>query len=527
MHLPLRCFALLMAVLFAAGCQKKSDTQAAGSPPAPAAAPAKPRNATVDLVAENQRSKNFLAVQKHLELGGTLYGYVDVEGDALKLTNTVKTLATELARVQPNAAMLAQQDLDAIATMLGFTDIKALGVSSVPEGDGFFRNRVFIHAPGERHGFMAALGGKPGPFKHLALAPADAAFYAETELDMAVVYKTIKDVVAKVAGEPASNQLEAGLRKAGEAIALSFVDLFYGLKGHSAIVVRIDEAAPPLRTPGPKSVALPAFSFLVVVDGVGQVVAPSLDKSPAFRRSNLGNVSVYELAQRLPMQGVEPAIVIDGGQLYVTSSIQFYRDCRSRTTGLADAPDFKKAMERFGNEGNGLSYVSPKLFEQLRSIERLNPELPAESKPIIALFLNKLPQIDRPIVAVRTNLDDGILMRMHMNRSLKQDIVGIAAYNPLTVGLMAAMAIPAFQKVRTASQEKAVLNNLRQLAAAADQHYLEMGTTSATYDQLVGPDKYVKQIVPVAGENYRTIRFRQGQPLRVRLANGKLIEYSP
>ena len=29
------------------------------------------------------------------------------------------------------------------------------------------------------------------------------------------------------------------------------------------------------------------------------------------------------------------------------------------------------------------------------------------------------------------------------------------------------MAIPAFQKVRTASQEKAVLNNLRQLGAGA------------------------------------------------------------
>ncbi|MBI5771009.1 MAG: prepilin-type N-terminal cleavage/methylation domain-containing protein, partial [Verrucomicrobia bacterium] len=34
------------------------------------------------------------------------------------------------------------------------------------------------------------------------------------------------------------------------------------------------------------------------------------------------------------------------------------------------------------------------------------------------------------------------------------------------IGLLAAMAIPAFQKVRTSSQDKAVLNNARQLAAA-------------------------------------------------------------
>ena len=37
------------------------------------------------------------------------------------------------------------------------------------------------------------------------------------------------------------------------------------------------------------------------------------------------------------------------------------------------------------------------------------------------------------------------------------------------IGLLAAMAIPAFQKVRSSSQDKTVLNNARQLAAAADQ----------------------------------------------------------
>jgi type IV pilus assembly protein PilA len=40
------------------------------------------------------------------------------------------------------------------------------------------------------------------------------------------------------------------------------------------------------------------------------------------------------------------------------------------------------------------------------------------------------------------------------------------------IGLLAAMAIPAFQKVRQSSQDKAVLNNARQLAAAADQFFL-------------------------------------------------------
>ena len=44
------------------------------------------------------------------------------------------------------------------------------------------------------------------------------------------------------------------------------------------------------------------------------------------------------------------------------------------------------------------------------------------------------------------------------------------------IGLLAAMAIPAFQKVRNASQDKAVTNNMRQLGAASDQFFLENGT---------------------------------------------------
>src|SRR4026208_2539331 len=59
------------------------------------------------------------------------------------------------------------------------------------------------------------------------------------------------------------------------------------------------------------------------------------------------------------------------------------------------------------------------------------------------------------------------------------------------IGLLAAMAIPAFQKVRTSSQDKAVLNNARQLAAAADQYYLENGATFADSTSLVGATNYV------------------------------------
>lgn len=511
---------LALLTLALVSCQKTppaANTTAAKSEPSKSAA------TNVEVVKEKERSKNFLAVQKQLELGGTLYGYVDVEGDVQKVMTVLQGIMGMVAEQQPQAAFAAQLDFQGLAATLGLTDIKAVGLSSVPEGDGFFRNRAFFYTGGERHGLMAALGGKPAPFKHVKLAPADAAFYGEAELDVSAVYKTIKQVVGKIAGEPAGDQLEQQLKKAGDAAALSFLDLIYGLKGRSAIVMRVD-AEKTFRTPGPQGLVLPQFQLLLTVDGVGQVIEPSLANLPMLRRSESGTQHIYALAQRMPIEGLQPALVIDGTQLYFTTSLDFLKECRELKSGLEQAPEFQKALAQVGKEGNGLTYVSPKFFDQIRRIESLNPNLPPDAKPIFAYLAKNLPTPDRPLIANRINLDDGILIRAHMNRSFKQDIAAAAVY---PAGMMAAMAIPAFQKTRSASQEKAVLNNLRMLAAAADQYYLENGVTKATYDQLVGPDKYVKLIAPVMGENYRRLVFEQGKPLIVRLPDGREVRYDP
>jgi type IV pilus assembly protein PilA len=82
------------------------------------------------------------------------------------------------------------------------------------------------------------------------------------------------------------------------------------------------------------------------------------------------------------------------------------------------------------------------------------------------------------------------------------------------IGLLAAMAIPAFQKVRASSQDKAVTNNMRQLASGADQYFLENGTSTAAIESLVGSSAYVKVLSTVANESYPAF-FTQATPVIV------------
>lgn len=96
------------------------------------------------------------------------------------------------------------------------------------------------------------------------------------------------------------------------------------------------------------------------------------------------------------------------------------------------------------------------------------------------------------------------------------------------IGLLAAMAIPAFQKVRASSQDKAVTNNLRQISAAADQYYLETGFTTVQSTSLIGTNSsnYIKAVQTVAGEAY-TATLTQGSAITATpVAGQRTITYS-
>ena len=95
------------------------------------------------------------------------------------------------------------------------------------------------------------------------------------------------------------------------------------------------------------------------------------------------------------------------------------------------------------------------------------------------------------------------------------------------IGMLAAMAIPAFKKVRIASQDKAVLNNARQLSSATDQYFLENGVTVAGITNLVGAGNYIKALNTVAAETYPT-DYTQGVTITIGGVGGsRTITFSP
>lgn len=512
---PLLTGAVVLALAATAGCQKSVDAPAAAAAPAPVA--------QARLVPDIERSRHFEAVNRQLELGGTLYGYVDVDGDALRLAGALRGMVDQLSNNQPQAAVF-KQDFPQIFADLGLADVKAIGLSSVAEAGGGFRNRCFFYTPEGRHGLLAGLGGPPKPFHHLQLAPADADFFSESEMDLAAVYASLRTVVVRVAGEATANLLEAQLKKSGNATGFSPLDLVQRWKGRTTCILRFDESG-TITLPTPKPVKIPAFAVLLRFDGIAPALKELLDQ--ALPRSEEGTTSLYALPAALPTATWKPLLAIEGDALIFSTTREFLDACRSTGPRLAQNPAFAALLTRVGPEGNGLSYLSPRFFARLRQLPELNAQGDPELQSALAFGVRNLPATTQPLLSSRTNLPDGVLFRSVWNASLKQNLAMVAVYNPVTVGALAAMAIPAFEKVRASSGEKAIQNNLAQLSTAADLYYQETGRSSATYDDLVGEDRYIRTLKPVAGENYRSIIFKQGYPVRVRLPDGRTFEQKP
>ncbi len=521
-----------------AGCVKKTDSESQA------------QAGQARLVPEAERSAHFDAVNSNLDLGGTLYGYVDIDGDALDAADAVHAAIHQMALAQPQLARLEKQDLKALFTDLGLNDVRAIGLSSVRESNGNYRNRTFIYTPGGRHGVLAIFGGQPGKFEGARLAPPDADFYSESEFDIRALYETVKGVIAKVGGPEQAASFENSLKGAGGPAAFSALEIIRGLKGRLTIVIKVDPNVSFTLPTGANPLKIPGLFVFAKVTGIGAVLERSLENGAAFTASVDSGRHVFVPVKPSPIGGVQTVFATEGETLYFATSAGFLQECLSRQKGLDSNPQFAAGLAALGPDGNGLTWVSPRFFEGIKQIPALNPNAPPQMMRAFDLLAANLPTPTQPLFSVRSNLPEGILVRSNWNRSLKADIVMFSIYNPVSVGLMTAMALPAFQKARqhnqvsapyvpssrpailpdqpqTVSQTAAITDNLNMLDQAAQRFYAEHNATTTTLDQLVGPGKYLPSINSVAGEDYRTVLFKKGRPLRLFLKDGRIVIFPP
>jgi type IV pilus assembly protein PilA len=103
------------------------------------------------------------------------------------------------------------------------------------------------------------------------------------------------------------------------------------------------------------------------------------------------------------------------------------------------------------------------------------------------------------------------------------------------IGLLAAMAIPGYQRIRETSVAKAMDNDARQLASAAQQYFLENQTSSvaiSSYNSATGAiggplSVYVSRISKGYGTPGSPLTTASGPSLQHALVGTVAVSYSP
>jgi len=380
-----------------------------------------------------QQSPHFDAVSTQLQLGGTVYAYADIEGDAERAADFLLTLLRDLPGLVPDQGV-NRLNATTLVRILGLHNVQAIGLSSY-ENESLYHNRSFIHHTGAREGLLKLFGAEPAAFDLVSIAPESADLVWEQQLDVRVLVDIVR-ALGELGVGPTPEELDKALRERVLDLDMTLGAILEQLNTTAGLILAVDESR-PLRIPG-ESFWFPYTDFLFRIDGLADLadaIAARAELDPFIASERTEDWVIIRPAIRLPppWNAYEPSVVkeVASGRMYIVSTPAFLERCLSAKDGVAQSADFTQAFEQLPTVGNGLTYLSPRMTRQMHAVlDRVIETNGSSITTSIARFF--LPDVGYPVGWVARNTDDGILFTSNTPSSHKSTLLtlGYAALLP-------------------------------------------------------------------------------------------------
>jgi hypothetical protein len=385
-----------------------------------------------------KRSQHFDAVSKHLDLGGAIYGYMDVDGDVEKLAGMAQSFL-DFAKEGDSDNMpphLKRLSIAKVFEELGLDGIEAIGLSSIKMGD-IYHNKAYAHVPAGRKGLLKVLGGDSKPFVAKQLAPAGSDLIIEQSLNIRAGWDVVSAMVLRFGGPDASEEFQASVGEVIPQLGVSVAEILGRLDTRLTLIGRIHPDK-PLEIPD-APMEIPSFDMLIVLDDVGwlyeKVTGGMKAEMPAEQVAEMfvkgdGFESIALPPMPSPdMVVVQPVIRHDiaNKRLMIASTQAFLDECLSGKASITGDADFKTAMRGLPAEGNGLSYVSAEFIKEYRNmIDGMMKQSPmGGAEKAIGKLLDHMLPVSSGLsqASVMVNTPEGILSVANTSSSHKDAVV--------------------------------------------------------------------------------------------------------
>jgi protein-disulfide isomerase len=411
-----------------------------------------------------QPSRHYAEVTKHLDLGGDVLLYTDVDGDLSAGAATLDTLLGRMGKSHPDLK-LERINAKRLLNLLGLDQIVAFGLSSARDGKAF-HNKAFLEYGKERRGLLLLTGSAPRELELPLQAPADVDVAFESELKVKSLLNLVEAIATDIAGKEAK-ALFASLDEKLPATSLSLRDLLGRLDTRLVGVLRVDEQR-AFTLPNAKKLTVPGFDLLLSVDDLGilfDAYKGLLKGLPNVTSTLEGDMYWLEIEVALPgATWLKPVLAksMKTGRVFLASSKAFVKEFLADKTGdkraLGRAADWKRATAGFEPKANALSYMSGAFMGKLARFLRPLGRDDKSAQMGIDILLDFLPEAGIPSAAQQVNLPDGLYYTSFATTSHKATLLPALAVGPVALaGVIASAATTALRRsLRRASQASAL-----------------------------------------------------------------------
>jgi hypothetical protein len=482
-----------------------------------------------------ESSTAHAAAAPHLDLGGVYYSFIDLEDDVTNLTKIVDSLVALGKTRNVQRPLPADFSFAKVWQAAGFADVQAFGMSSRRMEKGRYHNRAFLHLPKGPQGFLQLFARKSHDFRVATLAPADADFAAQFDLNLSTVLPTVERVLEAVGDQPTLGKLKFFANTAVPGLNLNVAQLMEKLDITAYLIARVDPQK-KVAVPGGK-LMVPIVHVAVALEGVDFLVDPLLTmagESDATAIERTESATILRPTQSLPGaldEHFRPVVIHDRkqGLVMAASHLDFANEVLASTKPLRATDAFRTAMQDLPGEGNAMQYWRPQLIHtfidafreafEADFVAKLSPEeakaMAALREPLMAMFMGST----QPVGSVQAVVDGGIVGASNATTTHKMFLANAALIPPLLLGVAVPGVVKAvsrtIENVAPEAEEApqpagdTVRGNLQQIVFAAHAYFLDdVDAAEVTYDDLVKQDLMVA-LDPIAGEDYAGLTVKR------------------
>ena len=363
-------------------------------------------------------------------------------------------------------------------TELGVNDIDGYGSSTAKQGDMYDWD-LFLHMKegNEKSVLWKTMGGEAKELKTLKMLPENTILSLTVRMDIITLWKFLKEKL------PLFNQMDPSLDIEGKLAMFEKMAAGNGMPVDAIAQSLTTEVTFALTINKDKKMMLPnmpplpqmAATLIVQKNGdhLQSFILQALTGAPVKKLKSDG-FDVVVIDSALPT-GTKAGIAYDAETLILSSDIPSAKNvvAAKNGKGLLNSSKFAK-FSSVPRSGNMAFYVSPDISNTIsETAATLPPEVQMGIKTwSILLFENKTPELFMVMGKKKNGL------KFDMNSSFNTSTTKMAAMTAAgTVGILAAMILPALGKARMKAKQAKSKSRLKQMGTTVAMYYADGGTT--------------------------------------------------